>query len=43
MANVRAACEIAGVSRATTYRIRAKNQTFARRWDEAIEEACDRL
>jgi hypothetical protein len=43
MANVRVACEVAGVSRATAYRTRADNQTFARQWDEAIEAACDRL
>jgi hypothetical protein len=43
MAYVRVACEIAGVSRATAYRTRGEVKQFARQWDEAIKEACDRL
>jgi hypothetical protein len=36
MANVRVACEIAGVSRATAYWTRGEVKQFARQWDEAI-------
>lgn len=42
-ANVRAACEKAGVSRTTAYRIRNSDARFARRWDEAIESSVDLL
>lgn len=41
--NVRRACDAASVSRAKVYSERAKNAEFAQQWDQAIEEACDRL
>jgi hypothetical protein len=37
------ACRTAGVSRATAYRHRARSERFARRWDDAIEDAVDLL
>lgn len=43
MPNVRVACEVAGVSRATAYRKKARVAAFSRLWDKAIEEGCDRL
>jgi hypothetical protein len=43
MANVRAACEIAGVGRTTAYKTKAEVASFSRQWDEALEQACDRL
>ena len=41
--NIRAACQAAGVPRATAYARRAKNKTFAAKWDEAREDAIDTL
>lgn len=41
--NVRAACEVAGVSRATAYRHQASDPEFAAAWATAIEEGVDRL
>lgn len=43
MANVRAACEVSGVSRAKVYAYRGQSQAFARRWEQALEVAYDRL
>lgn len=43
MPNVRAACEIAMVSRGHAYRVRAEDEEFAREWDEAREEGLDRI
>ena len=43
MPNVRAACEVAGVSRATAYRHQASDPEFAAAWATAIEEGVDRL
>jgi hypothetical protein len=37
------ACRAAGVSRATVYRHRARSGRFARRWDDALEDAVDML
>jgi hypothetical protein len=42
-ANVRAACDAAGVSRPVVYAHRARSQEFAAAWDVALEDACDRL
>jgi hypothetical protein len=42
-ANVRAACQVAGIARATAYKSRAASQEFAAAWDEAVEDACDIL
>jgi hypothetical protein len=41
--NVRAACQAAGVRRQLVYERRAKNKTFAAKWDEAREDAIDTL
>jgi hypothetical protein len=41
--NVRAACQAAGVNRATAYRLRERNEGFAKRWDEALQEGVDVL
>ena len=42
-ANVRLACEGAGINRTTAYRERWRDPEFAEAWDTAIEEGCDRL
>jgi hypothetical protein len=42
-ANVRSACEAAGISRVDAYRQRKRNAGFAKRWQEAIDEAVDLL
>lgn len=42
-ANVRAACQAAGIERKTAYRNRHQYRGFAKAWDEAIEDACDVL
>jgi hypothetical protein len=42
-ANVRAACEGAGINRTTAYRERWRDLDFAAAWDDAVEEGCDRL
>lgn len=42
-ANVRLACEAADIPRSTAYMWRDKYATFADAWDDALEEACDRL
>ena len=42
-ANVRMACEAAGVPRRTAYNWRAKYRTFAAEWEDAKEDACDIL
>jgi hypothetical protein len=41
--NVRAACRAAGIGRTIVYRYRERNLAFARRWEEALEEATDVL
>lgn len=41
--NVRAACEVAGVSRATAYRHRKDVASFREAWSQAEEEAVERL
>jgi hypothetical protein len=42
-ANVRAACEAAGISRETAYHYREKNEAFRAEWETAIQDACDTL
>ena len=42
-ANVRHACSKADISRTTAYQWRNKWSTFAARWDDALEDACDQL
>ncbi len=41
--NVRLSCEAAGIPRSTAYYWRDKFSTFAEAWDEALEDACDKL
>jgi hypothetical protein len=41
--NVTSACRLAGIGRRTAYNHREQDETFAARWDEAIEEGCDEL
>ena len=41
--NVRAACGHAGVERSTVYRARRDDPSFAKKWDEAKDEATDVL
>lgn len=40
---VRLACDKAGISRPTAYQWRKTYKTFADRWDDALEDACDTL
>ena len=42
-ANVTAACELIGVSRATVYEWRAKDAAFCALWEDAVEMATDAL
>jgi len=42
-ANVRAACQAAGVNRRTAYRHRERNPGFAAEWEEALQEAAEVL
>lgn len=42
-ANVRAACQAAGIARSRAYDEYGKNKKFAAAWDEALESACDIL
>jgi len=41
--NVRLSCAAAGIPRRTAYRWRDRWSTFADAWDEALNDACDRL
>ena len=41
--NVTLACRRAGLSRRTVYDWRAKDEAFARKWDEALDEGVDLL
>lgn len=41
--NVRRSCEAAGVSRKVAYQRRNESPAFAKRWDDALEDACDEL
>jgi N-methylhydantoinase A/oxoprolinase/acetone carboxylase beta subunit len=41
--NVRASCQMAGISRRAAYKAREKSELFAHQWDEALEEAIDTL
>lgn len=41
--NVGAACQAVGIDRSTASKARARDPEFARRWEEAIEGAIDRL
>lgn len=42
-ANVRRSADAAAVARSTVYAERVTDAEFARRWDEALEDACDLL
>ncbi len=42
-ANVRAACEAAGISRSAAYAAKTKGVTFSKAWDDAIQDAADVL
>ena len=42
-ANVRLACQAAGVSRKTAYAHRERSARFAADWESALEDACDGL
>src|SRR5262249_43111741 len=42
-ANVRRSCEQAGISRTEAYRHRDRDEAFKAQWDEAIEDAVDKL
>lgn len=42
-ANVRAACNAAGIRRPVAYDRRDSHPEFAARWEQAMEEACDIL
>ena len=42
-ANVRQACLATPVHRRTAYRARERDADFAAQWDDALEEACDKL
>lgn len=42
-ANVRFACQQAGISRKSAYAARNRSPDFARAWDDAIEDATDAL
>lgn len=42
-ANVRAACQAAGIGRTTAYEAREHAPQFKKAWDDAIDEACDLL
>lgn len=42
-ANVRLSCQFAGVSRQAAYAHREADDEFRRQWDEALQEALDKL
>jgi len=42
-ANVRYSCQMAKVNRKTAYHKRNADETFAQRWEGAVEDACDLL
>lgn len=42
-ANVRAACQSAGISRQAAYLRKRTDEAFAEQWDDALEDACDVL
>lgn len=42
-ANVRAACNAAGITRAGAYKARKNDSEFEAEWEEALEDACDIL
>ena len=42
-ANVRAACQAAGIDRTTVYKARQRSKEFAKAWQEAREDAIDAL
>lgn len=39
---VRHACEVAGIGRTTAYEARERDESFAKAWDDAMEEGIDR-
>lgn len=42
-ANVRYSCRQAGIARRTAYDRRDRDEPFRAAWDDALEDACDRL
>jgi hypothetical protein len=42
-ANVRAACQAAGLTRAGAYKARGQSVRFSKAWDEALDDAIDTL
>jgi len=41
--NVRVSCEKAGIARKTAYQWKKKSKTFAKKWEDALEDAVDML
>jgi hypothetical protein len=41
--NVRAACLAGGISKTHIYRLREEDEGFKKRWDEALDDACEVL
>ena len=41
--NVTAACHAANVSRFTAYKYREQDETFAAKWDEALDASVDKV
>lgn len=42
-ANVRQACEMAGIERTTAYKARERDPSFAAEWEQVIQDAIDSL
>lgn len=42
-ANVRLSCQFAGISRKTAYAHRAADEEFREQWDEALQDALDKI
>lgn len=43
LANIGYACQVAGINRTTAYNAKERDPDFARAWDEALEDAGDKL